>query len=129
MAQRVVLEQELEDLLAKGAVVQIQAENDLFHSTVFLTPKKNSIWRPILNLKPLTKQFVYPQGFRMEMLATILPLLAKGMWATSIDLRDAVHVPIHRESRHFLTFGYRGADYHFVDLPFGLLPCLEFSRK
>ncbi|KAJ8042733.1 hypothetical protein HOLleu_09576 [Holothuria leucospilota] len=59
-------------------------------------PKKPNPWRPILNLKPLNKLYFATKRFRMETLASIIPTLVEGMWAISIDLKDAyLHVPIH----------------------------------
>lgn len=56
----------------------------------------------------------------METLASIRPVLPKGMWATSIDLKDTyMHIPIHPDSMR-IAFCYREVDYHFVALLFGL---------
>ena len=47
--------------------------------------------------------------------------LQKGDWATSLDLRDAYfHIPIHRKSRRYLRFFFKGKIYQFRALPFGL---------
>ena len=121
--QREALEGEIAGLLEKKAI-KVTTEEDrhiLYQSSFFLTKKKEGLWRPILNLKPLNKGFIRPQTFRMETLAKIIPLLEKGFWATTIDLKDAyLHVPIHPEHQRFLSFRYRGTDYEFVALPFGL---------
>ncbi|XP_071847532.1 uncharacterized protein [Apostichopus japonicus] len=57
----------------------------------------------------------------METPAIVIPNLAKGMWAASVDLKDAyLHIPVKIESQNFLAFSYKGKTYKFVALPFGL---------
>ena len=122
-AKREILEQELEALLSNKAAEKVPAQQclPLFRSRFFLAPKKQGLWRPILNLRPLNKRYVRPKRFRMETLSLVIPLLRKGMWATSIDLKDAyLHVPINPADRRFLAFRYKGVDYQFRSLPFGL---------
>ncbi|PIK45634.1 hypothetical protein BSL78_17514 [Apostichopus japonicus] len=83
--------------------------------------KTGRSWRPILNLKPLNKNYVEPKRFRMETLNLILPLLRKGMWAASVDLQDAyLHIPIHPRHQRYLAFQYAGRRFTFRSLPFGL---------
>ena len=121
--QRRALELELSELMLKNAinVVPDGQRVALVHSTFFLTRKKGNLWRPILNLKSINKRFIRPKGFRMETLASIIPLLEKGMWATTIDLKDAyLHIAIHPEHRRYLAFRYQEVDYQFRVLPFGL---------
>ena len=121
-AQREALEKELRDLLCKGAVTRTTGlEGPLFLSSFFLAPKRNNSWRPILNLKPLNTDYIRPQRFRMETLAVIIPTLRRGMWAASIDLKDAyLHIPIAPAFQRFLAFSYKGVLYKFTALPFGL---------
>ena len=123
LAQRQALESEIQDLLAKEAIYIVPRNQSkrLYRSSFFLTPKKGNLWRPILNLKPLNKRFIRPKRFRMETLATIIPLLSPGLWATSIDLKDAyLHVPVHPLFHRYLAFRYKGTDYCFKAMPFGL---------
>ena len=120
--QRAALEEELRDLLLKKAVTRTTGlEGPLFRSSFFLAPKKNNSWRPILNLRPLNVACLRPQHFRMENLKVILPFLRKGMWAATLDLKDAyLHIPIAPAHQRFLAFEYQGITYKFTSLPFGL---------
>ena len=120
--QRLALEKEISDLLEKEAIyVVTDPTQSLYRYSFFLTPKKPDSWRPIINLKPLNKAYIRPRRFRMETLAVILPSLLQGSWATSLDLKDAyLHIPIHPSHHKFLAFRYRGVDYCFRALPFGL---------
>lgn len=122
MERRIALEAEIESLLQKEAIERTPPDaTPKFMSTFFLTTKKDGSWRPIINLKPFNKRFVRPKRFRMETLSDIKPALRNGMWATSIDLKDAyLHIPVAPECRDFLTFQYRGDVFRFKALPFGL---------
>ena len=119
--QASALLRELHDLLGKGAVHEVpRLPQGFFMSTFFLAPKKGGKWRPILNLRPLNR-FIRPTAFRMETLHSILPLLRRGWWATSVDLKDAyLHIPIRPADRRFLSFQLHGRNYLFRTLPFGL---------
>lgn len=121
--KRAALETEILGLLDKQAIYVVHPSRslNLIRSSFFLAPKKPNMWRPILNLKPLNKLYISTKRFCMETLASIIPTLEEGMWATSIDLKDAyLHVPIHPRYQRFLAFRYRGVDYSFRALPFGL---------
>lgn len=120
--QRQALEEEILGLLHKNAIYVAGPDpGPLYRSTFFLAPKKPDRWRPILNLKLLNKLYVRPARFRMETLKQIIPALRPNMWATSVDLRDAyLHIPIHKNFHRFLAFRYRGTDFCFRALPFGL---------
>ena len=51
----------------------------------------------------------------------ILSRLTPGLWACSVDLRDAyLHVPVRPDHSQFLSFRYDGSSYRFTVLPFGL---------
>ena len=119
---RRVLEGEMQALCEKGAVSRTTGEEGpLFRSSFFLAPKKNGSWRPILNLRPLNVAYIRPRRFRMETLASIIPTLRVGMWAASLDLKDAyLHIPIAPASQRFLAYEYQGETYKFTALPFGL---------
>ena len=123
LSQRQALEGEIHGLLEKRAiyVADPSQSHNLIRSTFFLTPKKPNLWRPILNLKPINKMYITTKKFRMETLSSIIPSLSQGMWATTIDLKDAyLHIPIHPDFHRFLAFRYRNVDYCFRALPFGL---------
>jgi len=48
-------------------------------------------------------------------------LLPKGCWTVALDLKDGYwHVPVTSRKRLFLGFHYRGQNWQFRALPFGL---------
>ena len=87
---------------------------------LFLVPKPNNKWRPILDLSNLNL-FLKTERFKMETPETIRTSLQQGEWVTSIDFKDAYfHIPIQEQSRKYLRFHIQGQTYQFKALPFGL---------
>ncbi|PIK49021.1 hypothetical protein BSL78_14127 [Apostichopus japonicus] len=129
--QSCALETEIQALLDKVAVVRTTGrEGPLFCSSFFLTPKKDKSLRLILNLRQLNKAVIKPKHFRMETLSIIIQSLNKGMWASTVDLKESyLHIPIHPKHQLILAFSYGGTDFKFTALPFGLsTPPRVFTR-
>ena len=123
------LSEALHQLISKNAVEQVQNPKSLgFFNRLFLVPKPNNKWRPILDLSKLNL-FLRVEKFKMETPETIRTSLQQGEWVTSIDFKDAYfHIPIQEQSRKFLRFHVQGQTYQFKALPFGLSTApLEFT--
>ena len=91
-----------------------------FFNRLFLVPKPDKKWRPILDLSNLNL-FLKTEKFKMETLETIRTSLQKGEWVTSIDFKEAYfHIPIQERSRKYLRFYIQGRTYQFKALLFGL---------
>ena len=119
----------LQQLIGKNAVERVHNQTSLgFFNRLFLVPKPNNKWRPILDLSKLNL-FLKPEKFRMETPETIRTSLQQGEWVTSVDFRDAYfHIPIQEQSRKYLRFHVQGQTYQFKALPFGLSTApLEFT--
>ena len=119
----------LHQLINKNAVEPVQNQNSLgFYNRLFLVPKPNNRWRPILDLSALNT-FLNTESFKMETPETIRTSLQAGEWVTSIDFRDAYsHIPIHSQSRKYMRFHIQGRSYQFKALPFGLSTApMEFT--
>ena len=123
------LEEEVANLLFKGAVEEIIPECPGFYSRIFLVPKKNRKLRLIIDLSALN-HFVDCQSFKMETQRKVRDAIRPNDWAFSLDLTDAyLHVPIHPSSRKYLRFTLRGRVYQFKALAFGLSTSpLVFTR-
>ena len=104
----------LYQLLNKNAVEPVANQTSLgFYNRLFLVPKPNNRWRPILDLNT--------ESFKMETPETIRTSLQVGEWVTSIDFKDAYfNIPIHSQSRKYMCFHIQGQSYQFKALPFGL---------
>ena len=114
------LEEEVANLLKKGAVEEIIPECPGFYSRIFLVPKKNGKLRLIIDLSVLNR-FVHVQSFKMETQRKVRNAISPNDWAFSLDLTDAyLHIPIHYRSRKYLRFTLKGRVYQFKALKFGL---------
>ena len=119
----------LHQLMDKNAVELVHNQTSLgFFNRLFLVPKPNNKWRPILDLSKLNL-FLKVEKFKMETPETIRTSLQQGEWVTSVDFKDAYfHVPIQEQSRKYLRFHVQGRTYQFKALPFGLSTApMEFT--
>lgn len=111
---------EIQELLNKGAIEYSNWEEKQYVSNIFIVPKPNGRYRPIINLKYLNN-FVYYEHFKQETFKIVLELIQEQDYFTSIDLQDAYFaVSIHPDFRKFLKFIWDDQLFHFVCLPFGL---------
>ena len=85
----------LVELINKLVVEKVVLRSSLaFYNRLFLVPKPNNRWRPILDLSHLNL-FLQSGTFKMETPETIRLSLQKGEWVTSLDFSDAYfHIPI-----------------------------------
>ena len=119
----------LQQLVDKNAVERVHNQTSLgFFNRLFLVPKPNNKWRPILDLSKLNP-FLKTEKFRMETPETIRTSLQREEWITSVDFKDAYfHIPIQEQSRKYLRFHVQVQTYQFKALPFGLSTApLEFT--
>ena len=119
----------LHQLTAKNAIELVNKQTSLgVFNRLFLVPKPNNKWRPILDLSNLNP-FLKTEKCKMETPETIRTSLQQGQWVTSIDFKDAYfHVPIQEQSRKFLRFHVQGQTFQFKALPFGLSTApMEFT--
>ena len=119
----------LHQLIDKNAVEPVSNQTSLgFYNRLFLVPKPNNKWRPILDLSNLN-QFLKVEKFKMETPETIRTSLLQGEWVTSVDFKDAYfHIPIQEQSRKYLRFRVQDRTYQFKALPFGLSTApMEFT--
>ena len=90
-----------EKLVVEKVVVRASLS---FYNRLFLIPKPNKKWRPILDLSQLNV-YLQTNTFKMETPETIRVSLQTGEWVTSLDFSDAYfHIPIHTRSRKYLRF-------------------------
>ena len=119
----------LHQLIDKNAIELVHNQTSLgFFNRLFLVPKPNNKWRPILDLSKLNL-FLKVEKFKMETPETIRTSLQQGEWVTSVDFKDAYfHIPIQEQSRKYLRFHVQGRTYQFRALPFGLSTApMEFT--
>ena len=120
----------VQQMVQKRAVVPVQNKNSLgFYSRLFLVPKPENKWRPVIDLS-VVNTYLHVPTFKMETAEVIRASLQVGEWVASIDLTDAYfHVPIHPKFQKYLRFHVQGQAYQFRALPFGIATApLEFTR-
>ena len=114
------LQEEVVKMMEKGAIKVAAPRKDQFLGHLFLRPKKDGTFRPVLNLKKLN-EFVRYEHFKMEGMSMVADLLVKDDWMIKIDLKDAYYcVPIAETHRKFFRFRWKGELYEYQVLPFGL---------
>ena len=128
-SEKVAIDQEISEMLQKGAIQVVSPMNGEFLSSVFLVKKKDGGNRPVINLKELNSYVTY-QHFKMEGLYLLKHLIQTGDWMIKIDLKDAYFtVPVSKPHQPLLRFMHRGLRYQFSCLPFGLGPAPRLFTK
>ena len=88
-----------------------------FYNRLYLVPKTNNKWRPILDPSHLNL-FLAPGTFKMETPETIRLSLQQGQWITSLDINSAYfHIPISPRSRKYFRFHLKSPTSQFTALP------------
>ena len=91
------LRQEVEAMLAKGALEIALDPGPAFYSRLFLVEKASGGWRPVIDLSHLN-EFVQLTRFKMETVVSVLLSVREGDFLASLDLKDAYfQIPIHIE--------------------------------
>ena len=117
--EKILIEEEINNLLAKDAIEEIPMSELYYSSSMFLVTKKSGGKRPVLNLKPLNK-FVPNQTFKMEGIHLLKDFLEPNYFMTKLDLSDAYYsIPIDKHSRRYLQFIFEEKLYQFKVLVFG----------
>ena len=118
--QSLALRQEIEKMLAKGALEIASDPGPGFYSRLFLVEKATGGWRPVIDLSTLNT-FIRQTPFKMETVASVLNAVQENDLLASMDLKDAYfQVSVHPSSRKFLRFVSQGTVYQFKVLCFGL---------
>ena len=111
---------EIDKLLQKQAISQVEASPGEFLSPVFLVPKADGSWCLVINLQNLNSH-IAQHHFKMEGIRTVKGLMRKGDSLTKLDLKDTyLSVPMNQLHTHLLRVQWQSQIYQFDTLPFGL---------
>ena len=114
------IDEEIHTLLVKRAIIPVDPTTGQFISNIFTRPKKSGGLSTIINLKRLNKH-LEKVHFKMEHIMTILPLIKRGIFMTSLDLKDAYFLlPIAKQYKKYLHFIWKDQLYEYQCLCFGL---------
>lgn len=117
--EQYIVSEEVKNLLSKGAIMPSEYEPGQFISTIFIVPKSNGKFRPVINLKYLN-EFVHYEHFKQETFSVVLDLVQENDFFTSLDLCDAYFtISVHESFQKCLKFVWLGQLYKFVCVPFG----------
>ena len=110
----------LKDLAAKEAIQKAPPSREGFTNPLFLVPKSDGSWHPVINLKALNK-YIITRHFKMESVRTVKGLMQKGDWLVKLNMKDTyLLVPIHSVHQKFLKFQLQGLTSQFQSLPFDI---------
>ena len=125
------LQNAVQKLLLSRAIEEVMdTTSPGYYSRLFLVPKPDGSFRPIIDLKKLNQFLVVP-SFKMETLFSIIAALQPQEWLTKIDLKDAYHhILVHVNIRKYFRFVVAGTVFQFRVLPFGLSTApREFTKS
>ena len=92
------------EMLQKGAIVKVRERRGQILSSIFVVPKKDGSFRPVINLKHLNIYILYTHS-KMESLSLLKELLQQGNLMCKLDPKDAYFsVPIQEMSRESIRF-------------------------
>lgn len=116
-------------MLSKKAISFSNYESGQFISNIVIVEKKNSKYRPVINLKKLN-EFIQYHHFKMETLESVLSSVRRNSFFVSIDLKDAyLSVPVNKNRRNYLKFILNGILYHCNAQIFGLASAPRVLQK
>ncbi|MCG8033268.1 MAG: hypothetical protein JAZ03_13955, partial [Candidatus Thiodiazotropha taylori] len=119
-SQKDLVSKEIQCLLEKGAIVPSCDEIDQFISNIFIVPKPNGKFRPVINLRELN-YFVTYKHFKQETFPVVLDMIQQYDFFFFFDLSDAYFcIGIDPFFQKFLKFHWQGQLFKFLCLPFGL---------
>jgi len=128
--EKTLVDKEVQQMLEKTAIERVEnSSKNQYLSSIFLFPKKDLGYRPVINLWNLNRHIPF-QHFKMENLSLLKELIQKGDFMIKIDLKDAYFsVPLNKDSQKYVRFQWKGKIYQFLCLCFGLGPAPRVFTK
>lgn len=114
------IQKQIDRLINFGAISAVAHDDSQILSRVFTVKKSNGDDRLIIDLSNINTQ-VNKVHFKMETCEKIQDIIQPLDYMASIDLSDAFFsIPLHKDSRKFISFEFNSFRYQFNVLPFGL---------
>lgn len=108
-----MLSRALEELTANGATITAQDSSGSFFSSMFLVPKPDRSWCPVIDLQSLNR-FVVTPHLKVKSIRIVKELLHRGDWLAKLDLMNAYipHSSHSQISSKRYTSGFIGKAGH-----------------
>lgn len=104
-------------------------KSDGFLSSIFVAPKKDGGWHPVINLKALNR-FIFNPHLKVENIMSLRDIIREGDFMGRLDLKDAyTMVPVESRYWRFLKFKWKKQNYEFHTLLFGLASAPRIFTK
>jgi hypothetical protein len=113
------LDKEVTRMLEMQAIKESD-RTDLILSSIYTVPKKNGKRRPVINLR-WVNEHIETIHFKMSTMKDVKQAMRKGDYLASLDLTDCFWgLPLSEKDQRACAFHWRGKNYVFTCLPFGL---------
>ena len=114
-----MLDKEVTRMLEMNAIAESE-RTDLILSSIYTVAKKNGKRRPVINLR-WVNEHIEKIHFKMSSMKDVKQAMRQGDYMASLDLTDCFWgLPLAEKDQRACAFHWRGKNYVFKCLPFGL---------
>ena len=123
------LDKEVQRMLEMGTIAPSDRK-DLILSSIYTVPKKDSTKRrPVINLRWVNSH-IRRVHFKMSTMRDVKLALTQDCYMAKLDLKDCFWgLPLSKQDQRAVAFRWKGTNYVFKCLPFGLSLAPMFITK
>ena len=119
LEDQIAVDQAVEKFMTAGKI-EISPSQSRDYLSNFFTIQEATKRRPILDCK-MINNYIQCHHFKMEGVPALREVIERNDFICKIDLKDAyVVVPLHQDSRKYLTFLHKNTVYQYKTLAFGM---------